>query len=292
MKQWVRVAILIAAPYLAVMAVMIAPGARVQWRLPPPSAEVLPCPGARGAADSSKRLPPLSLGTEPLALRGWKRMVFAPFVLETNIAQEDGEKLAGVLTAALRSHERMFGSAEGVYRVRCFARRHEFVAYARRLSVVEADSLYVVQTDEIVLCKAAMGTLYANAVHELNHQFVRRKFRTRETWLLEGLAEYMGAFEVSDGVLVPGRVDRDRLAAARRALSLGLRSILVDPKAFYAPGGIVERYALSWLVVHYLAQKQPELLRAHLEGRPGTLPEHELSLYLDLLERRIMEKTK
>lgn len=292
MKQWLRVVILIAAPFLAVMAVMIAPGTRIQWRLQQPPAEVLPCPGARGAADVSKRLPPVQVRTERLPLRNWKRIVFEPFVLETNIAQQDAEKLAGVLAAALRTHERMFGPADGVYKARCFARRTEFVAFARRLSVVEADSLYVVETDEIVMCKAAMGTLYANTVHELNHQFVRRKFRTRETWLLEGLAEYMCAFEISDSVLVPGRVDRARLAAARRALESGLKSICVDAPTFYAPGGIVDRYALSWLAVHYLAEMEPGLLLARLQGKPGTLSEEQLTLYLNSLERRLMEKTK
>ncbi len=107
--------------------------------------------------------------------------------------------------------------------------------------------------------------------HELTHHFLSGVFRRQPRWFAEGLAVYMESlgedrpgrpFRV--GAPPPGRLERARAGKIRVRALLAWDGSAAGPEA-------LDRYAASWLLVHWLVHRAPaafvELQRRFAEGQ-------------------------
>lgn len=122
----------------------------------------------------------------------------------------------------------------------------------------------------IVLSGDVTPAQRALLAHELGHHFLSGTFRRQPRWFAEGVAVYLeslGEDEPGRRVQV-GAPPPARLARARRA-RVPVRTLLAwdgSPQG----GDLLDRYAGSWLLVHWLVHRQPgafaELQRRFAEG--------------------------
>ena len=211
---------------------------------------------------------------KPLESSGWK-ILMADHVVIRGDAPLEALRTSGAYLEAFREMLRggLGGDAEGImFSARVFADPREFRAYASILGAPNAESLYDPRTQEIVVChETAKGTswLQRTLAHEFTHAYMDRVWRrTEPLWLCEGLAEYFSNFDVLDGRLVPGRVDR------RAVLLLSLEAPLPLPRflrlrrdEMYGPS-FPSHYAQAWSLAHHLMSRQDGVLDLLLRGDP------------------------
>ena len=98
-------------------------------------------------------------------------------------------------------------------------------------------------------------------LHEFTHIYIHRVFeKTEPLWLMEGLAEYFGRFDVSTGKLRVGLSDEKSVSALKESLERGgwlpIRRLLdMERDDFY---GLRSRqaYVQSWILVRTLMGKR------------------------------------
>ena len=137
----------------------------------------------------------------------------------------------------------------------------------------------------IVLSGKVTATQRGLLAHELTHHFLSGLFRRQPRWFGEGLAVYLEALgEDEPGKRVQlGAPPVARLERARKA-RVPVRALLAWDGSARGPEAL-DRYAASWLLVHWLIHHQPaafaELQRRFADGeRPAdawraTLPAHD-----------------
>jgi hypothetical protein len=165
------------------------------------------------------------------------------------------------------------GDAEGImFSARVFADPREFRAYASILGAPNAESLYDPRTQEIVVChETAKGTswLQRTLAHEFTHAYMDRVWRrTEPLWLCEGLAEYFSNFDVLDGRLVPGRVDRRAVLLLSLEAPLPLPRFLRLRRDEMYGASFPSHYAQAWSLAHHLMSRQDGVLDLLLRGDP------------------------
>jgi hypothetical protein len=184
-------------------------------------------------------------------------------------------RAAGVYLGAFREMlaGSLKGDAEGVmFSARVFGDPREFRAYASVLGAPSAESLYDPRTQEIVVChEPAKGPawLQRTLAHEFTHAYMDRVWRrTDPLWLCEGLAEYFSNYDVENGRLVPGRVDRRALLLLSLEEPTPLRRFLrLRRDEMYGPAFPVH-YAQAWSLAHHLMSRKDGMMDLLLRGDP------------------------
>jgi hypothetical protein len=211
---------------------------------------------------------------KPLETSGWK-ILMADHAAIRGDAPVETLRTSGAYLEAYREMlaAALGGDAEGiVFSVRVFADPREFRAYASILGAPNAESLYDPRTQEIVVChEPAKGAarLQRTLAHEFTHAYMDRVFRrTDPLWLCEGLAEYFSNFDVRDGRLVPGRVDRRALLLLALEEPVPLRRFLrLRRDEMYGPS-FPAHYAQAWSLAHHLMSRQDGTIDLLLRGEP------------------------
>jgi hypothetical protein len=211
---------------------------------------------------------------KPLESSGWKLLMAEHAVIRGD-APVDALRAAGVYVGAFREMlaVALGGDPEGLmFSVRVFADPREFRAYASVLGAPSAESLYDPRTQEIVIChEPAKGAswLQRTLAHEFTHAYMDRVFRrTEPLWLCEGLAEYFAHYDVVDGRLVPGRVDRRAVLLLALDEPAPLRRFLrLRREEMYGPSFPVH-YAQAWSLAHHLMSRKDGTMDLLLRGEP------------------------
>ncbi|HYE99642.1 MAG TPA: DUF1570 domain-containing protein [Planctomycetota bacterium] len=198
---------------------------------------------------------------KPLEGDGWKILTADHAVLRGD-APLEALRTSGAYLEAYREMlmAGLGGNAEGVvFSVRIFADPRAFRAYAAILGASNAESLYDPRTQEIVIChEPEKGTswLRRSLAHEFTHAYMDRVFhRTEPLWLCEGLAEYFSNFDVHEGRLRPGRVDRRALLLLALDEPRPLRQFLrLRREDMYGPS-FASHYAQAWSLAHHLMSR-------------------------------------
>ena len=211
---------------------------------------------------------------KPLESSGWK-ILMADHAAIRGDAPVETLRTSGAYLEAYRDMLRagLGGDAEEImFSARIFADPREFRAYASILGAPNAESLYDPRTQEIVVChEPAKGVawLQRTLAHEFTHAYMDRVWRrTEPLWLCEGLAEYFSNFEVLDGRLRPGRVDRRAvlLLSLEEPLPLA-RFTRLRRDEMYGPS-FPAHYAQAWSLAHHLMSRPDGLLDLLLRGEP------------------------
>ncbi|HEX7898601.1 MAG TPA: DUF1570 domain-containing protein [Planctomycetota bacterium] len=225
---------------------------------------------------SAKAVRERSKGWEwkPLESSGWK-ILMAEHVAIRGDAPLEALRTSGAYLEAYREMLRagLGGDAEGImFSLRVFADPREFRAYASILGAPNAESLYDPRTQEVVIChEPAKGPswLRRTLAHEFTHAYMDRVFRRVEPlWLCEGLAEYFSNFEVLEGRLVPGRVDRRAVLLLSLEAPLPLaRFLRLRRDEMYGPA-FPSHYAQAWSLAHHLMSRRDGTMDLLLRGDP------------------------
>jgi hypothetical protein len=211
---------------------------------------------------------------KPLENDGWK-LLLADHAVIRGDAPLDALRTSGAYLEAYREMlmASLGGNAEDVvFSARIFRDPKEFRAYASILGASNAESLYDPRTQEIVIChEPEKGTswLRRTLAHEFTHAYMDRVFdRTEPLWLCEGLAEYYSNFDVHEGRLRPGRVDRRALLLLALDEPRPLRQFLrLRREDMYGPS-FAAHYAQAWSLAHHLMSRRDGLIDLLLRGEP------------------------
>lgn len=211
---------------------------------------------------------------KPLETSGWKILMAEHAVIRGDAPLET-LRMSGAYLEAYRDMliDSLGGDVEGLmFSARVFADPREFRAYASILGAPNAESLYDPRTREVVICHdPAKGTswLRRTLAHEFTHAYMDRVFRrTDPLWLCEGLAEYFANFDVRDGRLVPGLVDRRALLLLSLEEPLPLRRFLrLRRDEMYGPS-FPSHYAQAWSIAHHLMSRRDGTIDLLLRGEP------------------------
>jgi hypothetical protein len=172
----------------------------------------------------------------------------------------------GYMNAMLQLYIRYFTSWTAVdgARVIVFSNREDFRAYSKNATGMTHPGLagYChLKGDEdgnvfYELVTYEHDRLWQVLAHEGFHQFIGWEMGQEiPVWLNEGMAQYFENNTVKTGHLIPGGIDKTRLAAAQ-ALIRAKRApavsdlLTMDRATFYADPGVT--YPMSWALVHYL----------------------------------------
>lgn len=211
---------------------------------------------------------------KPLEAAGWKILMAKHAVIRGD-APLDTLRTSGAYLEAFRDMliAGLGGDADGImFSARVFADPREFRAYASILGAPNAESLYDPRTQEVVICHEpakGAGWLRRTLAHEFTHAYMDRVWRrTEPLWLCEGLAEYFSNFDVQDGRLVPGRVDRRAvlLLSLEEPLPLA-RFLRLRRDEMYGPS-FPAHYAQAWSLAHHLMNREDGLIDLLLRGEP------------------------
>jgi hypothetical protein len=211
---------------------------------------------------------------KPLETSGWKILMAEHAVIRGDAPLET-LRTSGAYLEAYRDMlvDSLGGDVEGLmFSARVFADPREFRAYASILGAPNAESLYDPRTQEVVICHdPAKGTswLRRTLAHEFTHAYMDRVFRrTDPLWLCEGLAEYFANFDVRDGRLVPGLLDRRALLLLSLEEPLPLRRFLrLRRDEMYGPS-FPSHYAQAWSLAHHLMSRRDGTIDLLLRGEP------------------------
>lgn len=209
---------------------------------------------------------------KPLETSGWKILMAEHAVIRGD-APLEALRTSGAYLEAYREMliARLGGDVEGImFSARVFADPREFRAYASILGAPNAESLYDPRTQEVVICHdpaKGMSWLRRTLAHEFTHAYMDRVFRrTDPLWLCEGLAEYFANFEVLDGRLAAGAVDRRALLLLSLDEPLPLRRFLrLRRDEMYGPS-FASHYAQAWSLAHHLMSRDDGLIDLLLRG--------------------------
>ena len=203
---------------------------------------------------------------------GWK-LLLADHAVRRGDAPLETLRTSGAYLEAYREMlmTSLGGNAEDVvFSARIFRDPREFRAYASILGASNAESLYDPRTQEIVIChEPEKGTswLRRTLAHEFTHAYMDRVFqRTEPLWFCEGLAEYFSNFDVHEGRLRPGRVDRRALLLLSLEEPRPLRQFLrLRREDMYGPSFAVH-YAQAWSLAHHLMSRGDGVIDLLLRG--------------------------
>jgi tetratricopeptide (TPR) repeat protein len=193
----------------------------------------------------------------------WRELATEHFVLRTDLDRDDAlETLRRLerLHAAIRSALFEGAPGPGLVEVVAFRSAEEF----RELAPAGVDAYYLRSSGSpprIVLTGALAPSQRELLSHELTHHFLGAAFQRQPRWFAEGLAAYMeslgdqgGGADLVVGRAPPARLSRARWDPVPSREVLGW-SGMPQPRAWAL-------YASSWLLVHYLATRQPEAFAA------------------------------
>ncbi|WP_242354992.1 MULTISPECIES: hypothetical protein [unclassified Anaeromyxobacter] len=217
----------------------------------------------------------------------WRELASDHFVLRTDLDAgraallvERFERMRAAVAAALP----VARPAPGRVEVIAFRNAAEYAAFAP-----DGAEGYYLRSEggppRIVLSGELRPDQRALLAHEIAHHFLSGAFLRQPRWFAEGIAVSMESLgvDVPGGVLELGAPPAARLARARRA-PVPARSLLAwDGTA--GERDVLDWYAASWLLVHYLASARPdaftELQRRLAAGEPpdaawrAAFPEHD-----------------
>jgi hypothetical protein len=165
--------------------------------------------------------------------------------------------------------------------------REEFASYARREGKEKASEdfmgYYSLETNRVVvLLSKARGrgewTNVTTLLHEATHQLcyntgLFQRYAHLPKWLVEGLAMYFEAPEVSEGQELtweragaPNAVRWERFQRFRQRRSVdSIRELVLSDDRFRSPTEMLDAYAESWALTHFLAQKRPVQFQRYLQ---------------------------
>lgn len=205
----------------------------------------------------------------------WRELASDGFVLRTDLPHAEAEvlverleRMRAAVSAAL------FAAAPAVpgrVEVIAFRTAEEYRPFAP-----EGASGYYLRyaggPPRIVLTGEVTPTQRGLLAHELTHHFLSGVFKRQPRWFAEGLAVYLeslGEDEPGRRIQV-GAPPAARLGRAREA-RVPVRELLAWDGSPQGPRAL-DRYAASWLLVHWLIHRQPvafaALQRAFGEGAP------------------------
>ncbi len=199
----------------------------------------------------------------------WREVASAHFLLRTDLGSSEARELVGqlevlraaVAAALLGDHPGPPGRVEVV----AFATAREYRDFAPGAS--RAYYLRYVGAPPRIVLAADLGPRQRTVLaHELAHHLAASVFLRQPRWLSEGLATYVESLgeQGLEGEVVVGRPPMPRLARAL-ADPVPTRELLAWR---VGDGGQPEldRYASSWLLVHYLKHRRAEAF-SDFEGR-------------------------
>lgn len=181
-----------------------------------------------------------------------------------------GQQVNGYMNGMLQLYSRYFSnwSAKDGARVVVFDNLADFREYSRtsvgmthaglagycHLKTDEADNTFY----ELVTYESE--SLWRVLAHEGFHQFIGYELGEEvPIWLNEGMAQYFENNTIKNGRLIPGGVDRHRLAVAQALIRSGRLPAIgdllaMDRRAFYERPEVT--YPASWAVVYYLMTRE------------------------------------
>jgi hypothetical protein len=182
---------------------------------------------------------------------------------------EIGGQVNGYMNAMLQVYSRYFSNwtTKDGARVVVFSNRDDFRAYSRDSIGMTHPGLagYChLKTDEdgntfYELVTYESPQIWQTLAHEGFHQFIGYELGQQiPVWLNEGMAQYFESCQVKYGRLVPGGLDKNKLAIAqalirqKRALSVS-ELLAMNRETFYANPNVT--YPMSWALVYYLMQR-------------------------------------
>lgn len=218
----------------------------------------------------------------------WRELSNDHFVLRTDLPRAEAaalverlERMRAAVSAALFSQA---PAVPGRVEVIAFRSAEEYRPFAP-----EGASGYYLRyaggPPRIVLSGDVTPAQRGLLAHELGHHFLSGVFRRQPRWFAEGLAVYLESLGEDDparlvqvGAPPPARLERARMAR------VPVRTLLAWDGSGQGAGAL-DRYAASWLLVHWLIHRQPaafaELQRRLVEGQPpdeawrAALPAHD-----------------
>ncbi|GEM_PF-3140196 len=126
--------------------------------------------------------------------------------------------------------------------------------------------------DELVLFEEtnpeeSLHTLYHEAFHHFMSQLTNRKM---PDWFNEGMAEYVGAIEISGGKVVKkGQILKGRLQNLQMILavgrSFGFEKIMTDSRREFYGEAAPFKYAQAWCMLHFLHHVQDGKYRSMVD---------------------------
>ncbi len=198
----------------------------------------------------------------------------AHFTLKTDVASRKADQMLKALEKLRSRHLSelaLQGRAMPKMSMRVVADRSRFNAIAGKYSAKAIGAVGVTTRDGILAYYGSRQQCLGVLMHELTHAYFRAAGVKIALWLNEGLACYYGGVRVAGGRVVFGVLDRNRLAAARRAMAtrqhLPLAELLEAGKSqFYlgraADGAANPRervvYGEAMTLVHFLKRSKAE----------------------------------
>lgn len=215
----------------------------------------------------------------PMDIGGFANVTAGHYQVFAQSGPEIAGQVNGYMNAMLQLYSQYFSNwtiKDGA-RVVVFSNLDDFRDYSRDSVGVTHRSLLGychLKTDEdgntfYELVTYEHAGLWQVLAHEGFHQFVGYELgQAIPVWLNEGMAQYFETSTVKNGRLVPGNVDRRRLAmaqtliAARRAPLLG-ELMGMDRTTFYANANTT--YPMSWAAVYYLRAQRGSAFHRYLQ---------------------------
>ena len=212
---------------------------------------------------------------QPLEAPGWKMLTSDHFVVRGNAPLKNLRECAACMESFLEAMRRALGGspARAPFSVRVFAAARDFRLYATLAGAPNAESFYDPRTAEMVICLDPPREplwLQKTLAHELTHVYMDRVWdRTGPLWFAEGLAEYFAGFQVRDGRVLPGAVDREALRRLRERGPMPLEKFLRLGRDDFYGESFPYLYAQAWSLVHYLFSRKDGVVDLLLRG--GTM---------------------
>jgi hypothetical protein len=195
-----------AAPYIAVLPILLWPGKKVTVEILPPRTNFHPCEGTGAGVTVARRPAGPPAGKIVDVRRGWRRLESADVAIESNLPANEIQSLARTLTAVIPQVEEAFGLAvRRPVRLRILQTKDEF----RSETMATGRSLWDRNQDVILLPRLDTATALAQILHWIVHRSLPRA----PAWLEEGLAELAAHARIDSATLafdppsVNGRLD-------------------------------------------------------------------------------------
>lgn len=265
-RMWIRLTVLVLAPYLAILPLILAPHRPVTAEFLPKRSPTHPCDGTSSKVELLKR-PRSDLPATELSRRGWRRIESELVVLESNLSAAEMQGLVAAVLVGRRALEETFGlDIRSPVRLRIFETVDQFRAEAEKKGRSHAESCWDMDQDEIVLPRVSA----AQAIGQILHWLVHRATRGQPEWLAEGLAELASGAAV-DGPAARFDLNRPDWLQEAQGMSRALR--LCDVPALKQVRTREER-ARAGMLLHLLIRRYgPWPVRLLLQGaRPQDLP--------------------
>src|SRR5574338_512253 len=208
--------------------------------------------------------------------QAWRELASDHFVLRTDLPRDEAGRLVGRLERMRAAVEAaLFDGAPDVpgrVEVIAFRTADEYRPFAP-----EGSAGYYLRyaggPPRIVLSGEVAPWQRPLLAHELTHHFLAGVFQRQPRWFAEGLAVYLESLgdDQPGRAISVGAPPAARLARARKA-QVPVRDLLAWDGTSGDGGRALDRYASSWLLVHWLVSRRPaafaELQRRLAAGEP------------------------